>query len=452
MKNIVFKLKQSVCLMLSMALIFANTQVFAQEVPSIAKEANLNKLGQDYVNLTKEVQETRLYIQKLYKNIDNEIAATTNIAEMNAVYSKYLDDIEIYKTRMDKMLGKYEEYLTDFSYAEKYVVQETAKDFAERLSYKYTRKPVVYPDLMVIYDDELLNLYRSKIAQLTPEKLVTDMGDVNNAYWYFEKRLGQNFDDFFNIDIGAFMYDERMASAVLKPEEVFKRALAKFDDRELQALGISAEARQGKNLLRTVKHLRKYIKTFGKYGYVSEGLTFLKLMKILRPMSKEARVKYIEDLTGISNGKKQLLKDAFELKDESVIKGFTKYSTEKGFKKLAKTGVLLGIGALVTMMTIKDIQAKTTFADVDDPIDLLTAVKNNTAEPEEELFFYASEEAESEIAGDGVLLLKFLEAARFVKESKDLAKDMHKDTSAKVENTVINNDFIFNQPEKEDRA
>ncbi len=175
MKNIVFKLKQSVCLMLSMALIFANTQVFAQEVPSIAKEANLNKLGQDYVNLSKEVQETRLYIQKLYKKIDNEIAATTNIAEMNAVYSKYLDDIEIYKTRMDKMLGKYEEYLTDFSYAEKYVVQETAKDFAERLSYKYTRKPVVYPDLMVIYDDELLNLYRSKIAQLTPEKLVTDM-------------------------------------------------------------------------------------------------------------------------------------------------------------------------------------------------------------------------------------------------------------------------------------
>ncbi len=423
------------------------------DVPKIAEEANLNKLGQEYVDLSKEVKNSRAYIQSLYKKIDNEIAAVTNTAEMNAVYSKYFDEIEAYKARMDKMFNRYENYLTDFSYAKKYVVQETAKDFVERFSYKYKRyKPSAYPSLMAVYEDEIMNTYMKKMVDLTPEKLVTNMEELNNTYWYLEKRLGENFDEFLDIDISAFMYDERMASAVLKPEEVFKRALAKFDDRELQALGISAEARQGKNLLRTVRHLRKYIKTFGKYGYVSEGLTFLELMKILRPMSKEARVKYIDDLTGISNGKKQLLKDAFELKDESVIKGFTKYSTEKGFKKLAKTGVLLGIGALVTMMTIKDIQAKTTFADVDDPIDLLTAVKNNTAEPEEELFFYASEEAESEIAGDGVLLLKFLEAVRFVEESKALAKDMNKDTSAKVENTVINNDFIFNQPEKEDKA
>ena len=423
------------------------------DVPKIAEEANLNKLGQEYVDLSKEVKNSRAYIQSLYKKIDNEIAAVANTAEMNAVYSKYVDEIEAYKARMDKMFNRYENYLTDFSYAKKYVVQETAKDFVERFSYKYKRyKPSAYPSLMAVYEDEIMNTYMKKMVDLTPEKLVTNMEELNNTYWYLEKRLGKNFDEFLDIDISAFMYDERMASAVLKPKEVFEKALFTFDDRELRALGISAEARQGKNLLSTVRHLRQYIKTFGKYGYVAEGLTFLDLMKILRPMSKEARVKYIEELVGLTPGQKQLLKDAFELKDEAIIKGISKYSTNKGFMKLAKTGAVLGIGALATILTIKSINASTTFADINDPVTLLTAVKNNTAEPEEELFFFASEEAESEIADDGVLLLKFLEAVRFVEESKALAKDMNKDTSAKVENTVINNDFIFNQPEKEDKA
>ncbi|MCR5504385.1 MAG: hypothetical protein K6E94_02280 [Elusimicrobiaceae bacterium] len=243
------------------------------------------------------------------------------------------------------------------------------------------------------------------------------------------------------MNMKTFAYDDfvQKHAKEINPKDIFKRAMEKFDDKELSAMGISLEARQGKNILSIVRKLRRHINTFGIKSTTNK-LTLFGLIKALKPLSAEARAKYIEDLTGLNQGQKQLLKDVFELDDAAITKGITEFSKKanKGFKKAIKTGALIGIGAALTILTIHEVKATTTFEDVIDPV-----------EPEDDILFYGSDESESYVMNDAFHMLKLLETAHFVYESNEFAKGLKKDTTAQVEDTVINNNFEINIPKAE---
>ncbi|MCR5504386.1 MAG: hypothetical protein K6E94_02285 [Elusimicrobiaceae bacterium] len=168
MKNCVLKLKQCFCLMLSIVLLSANVQVFAQSIPKLADEVNITELEKEFGEISSNVKKFKTKIEKIYKNMDAEIAKATTLQEINEIYTKYFADIEVYKIGMKKVFNEYEDFLTKFYYAEMHVSHESAKYICERLSYEYTGAPIAYPNLMSIYENKRLNTYRRHIQELTP--------------------------------------------------------------------------------------------------------------------------------------------------------------------------------------------------------------------------------------------------------------------------------------------
>ncbi len=442
MKNCILKLKQYFCLMLSIVLLSANVQIFAQGVPEVQEELKYLEVKREYSNLIDEIRKSKIEFQDLCKRMKGDIDRGKSLQH---VYMEYFDDIESYKTRMGKIFGEYQEFLTKISYAKKYVINETAKDVAERLSYKYTGIPKAYPELMIIYNDGWSEEYVMKKFQgLTPKNLISKMDAIDYAYSDLLEISFKNYHDFDNMDFNAWRYDEKVANTLkeIKPEEIFKRAMEKFNDEELSAIGLTAEARQGKNLLSIVRKLKRHIRTFGIKSTTNK-LTLFGLIKALKPLSQAERAKYIEDLTGLNQGQKQLLKDVFELDDAAVTKSITKFSknANKGFRNAMKTGALIGIGALLTIISINDLKAATTFEDVIDPV-----------EPEDNILFYGSDESESYVMNDAFHMLKLLETAEIVAQANDFAKGMTKDTTAQVEDTVLDYNFEINIPGIESKA
>lgn len=462
--------KKYLSLVLSIILILSNVQISAQEmlVPDVTKEIKLTELQREIEEisskvkkmekmlngLSKELKEAPHYFEYLasYDFPHDEMKAFNMWKEVvNSPESIYFKKFEAYKREMKNFIKEYSSLSAKINYAEKYVQGESSKKIIERFGYKYSGKaPIVYPQKMVFEDEVMIKYFEDMFATLTPSDLIKFQSKMEDINKYFStKFMFEDITKFERTAHAAVLVNRRadiFITDILTPQEVMKYAYEHFDEAQRSALKIALEStREEATLLSTVRKIRKYIRTFGTDSL--KNISFFQLLKNLRSLDEAARVKYIQEITGFSEGQSKFLADVSKLQNsEKFVKNVVLYApeTEKVAGKIIKrgltNGILIGIGSVFVITTINSINANNSFADSFDAATVKGKIEQSISTPEEDLLFYAGEEAESDILNNSLHTLKFIETALMLMETKSISQSIIKNEkkNIEIEDKVIN--------------
>ena len=173
-------------------------------------------------------------------------------------------------------------------------------------------------------------------------------------------------------------------------------------------------------------------------------------------MSQTARVEYIKNFTEFSKGEKQLVADISKLKDKHKFINKMLYSPDntkiagKAVKALAITGTAIGLCAILSMLNITQVNAMSNdFSESVDFAELKAAIENGETTPEEDLFYYSSDEAVNAIYNEPFHTIKMLETWEYLMRSNNIAQEMlkEKETRAEVEKIAIESVENFDDSE-----
>ncbi len=208
-------------------------------------------------------------------------------------------------------------------------------------------------------------------------------------------------------------------------------------------------------LLSTVREIRRHIRFFGTKS--TDNFSFFKLLRRLRPMDQAARAEYIKQVTGFTPGQKQLLKDISALDKKFINKTIlwddTLEFSKKTFRKALNTGILIGIGAVVSAVTIREVKSNNNFTnDTLTPAALAKIkkdIENGTANEEDIWLFYSSESSEKAVVSDSFHTLNFIKLAADIADAEYLIQNIQKQNKEEeIENKIIENSTNIRSLEK----
>lgn len=467
------QIKKVISLVLSASLLLSNVSVFAQEmeVPNVISEIKLEELQKRMEKLSKELNKLETSFNSLLKNFheapyymeykildDGDHALEMVTARknwyktINNYKSPYYKQFQNFQKEMNKFFDEFTALSRDINYAHIYVEDEFAKKVIERLSYKYTGQALqAYPVKPALVDDIAVKHYRKIFSAGVPSDLVKAEKEMHKMYTYFDIRVNvENIKNLKEVGKTALKLDNRakmfIAQQIKTPKEIMLYAYNNiYEDSQRYAVKITLEtAEKGDGLISTVTKLQRYLRTFGKPS--QNKISFFNLLKKLYPMTQSARVEYIKNFTKFSEGEKQLIADISKLKDKRKFINKMLYSTDntkiagKAVKALAITGTAIGICAILSMLNITQVNAMSNdFSESVDFVELKAAIENGETTPEEDLFYYSSDEAANAIYNEPFHTIKMLETWEYLMRSNNIAQEIlkEKETRAEVESKIL---------------
>ena len=481
MKQVILPLKKCFSLILSIYFLFTDITVFAQEklVPNVMAETKIVELQRRMEALSKKLKKAEISFNNLLKSFRNaphymdylicddgdhivemEAAKQKWHKALNNPTSQYYKDFKAYQAEMNKIFDEFSAVSSEVNYAHKFIEEETAKKVIERLSYKYSGKaPSAYPQGLPLVDDIAIKHYRNILTSSVPSDLTKIEKEFEGMYTYLNIRINlEGLEDLTATAKMALKIDNRaelfISQQIKKPQEIIMYAYNNiYQEGQRYAVKIALEAeKEGTGLVSTVIKIQRYMRNFGT-GNVNK-MSFFRLLREMRPLTRAARVEYVKKITGLSKGEKQLLADIANLENKEkfinkMLYGQNTKIAGKTVKGLTQTGILLGIGSVLAVFYIMNIDAHNNFSNSLDIPGLQAAIERGESTPEEELLFYTSEDATSVICENSFHTIKMLETFDNVMRANFFSQEIAKENEirAEVENLLIDHITDFSDLE-----
>ena len=479
MKKLIAK---SLCLLFSFVLLFSNVQIFAQEIsaPNLMAEINVVDLQRNLESLRLKFKQAEKSLNNLLKELENAPHYTEYLVSVyedlpkeswealskwkdvvNEPSSKYFKYFKNYKNEMTVLFNEHMLFVTDVNLAKKYVQNEASKRIIERLGYKYTSVPAVYPGLkkLELGYDMVLDFFEDMLQKANPSDVKLIQKEFENMHTYFNIRFTVDSNNFSKVATDALKIDNktyRYIRDIISPKDVIKYAYEHLSVEQRNALRLVLQLPEEETtLLSTVREIRRHIRYFGTKS--TDNFSFFKLLRRLRPMDQAARAEYIKQVTGFTPGQKQLLKDISALDKKFIRKTIlwddTLEFSQKTFGKALNAGILIGIGAVVSAVTIREVKSNNNFNNYTLTPAALAKIKkdieNGTANEEDIWLFYSSESSEKAVVSDSFHTLNFIKLAADIADAEYLIQNIQKQNKEEeIENKIIENSTNIRSLEK----
>ena len=429
MKNIHLKIKHFFCLVLSFILLTPSGALFAQNMDLTIQVPSTFVKDITPVNLS--LYEAQTAFDDLVKALDN------NSKDVPKLLTKYKEKAEI-------AAQNYFDYVTNLRSFERYLDDISEVGVLKRLASQYAERQTKIPTVYNIKENIIVGHFRNKIAGLNESNIygiskieIQELTDIHSSL--ITKFEGDILSDYSKLHSKLAKINEESARIIrtyYQPTDVLLAAYEDLVANKKIAFRANLNLREHPEKLGLViKDIRRYLRTTNPNK--SPVFSFFKLLRELRGMNTVEREAYVEFLTDLKPGQKQLLRDIGALEDKGVRKLTT--------RKMLKVGPLLIVGTILTVATISEVNAQNHFSNESINSYRLKQISDNikagNVSPTEAIEYYSSAASESVLLEDIDHALGFAEFS--------VAKSNAEDDMDIIED-IINNDpelqITFKQP------
>lgn len=352
--------QKSICILLSAILLFSGMPIFAQQqlLPNVLSSDERVKLTNEMEELNDILEDLRTSVNTISKDAITEaklreelFISRDKVRLLKKKYPGLVSEIRNYRGRLEKEIQK--------MYNESVTKGTVNNSVLEMLSARYSDSGTILKDPGMIPIEKVnlsyLDNLESKINQLLerPELFTRD-----------EAAYIREMDNMFSLQVineAKIEYKilrDRSSSlfksleewlAILDPKDIWKYAFEHLSPQEQANVKLmiraKSEAPKARNLASSImSYLRKFRGSAEERGLIRT----LKLSNKLSKLNKEERVKYIRDITEIKPGQMRLARDIS--KHPHAAARFLKLGTP-----------LMVVGAIVTVMSITEVNAQNVF-------------------------------------------------------------------------------------------
>ena len=493
MKQIINKLKQSLCLMLGICLLTSSVPVFAQEVPytpdliqSMFEETTVNfeSLEQSLAELEKFVNNPQKYLDEIVKTED-KLQISNAITRLSSHFAsenekKAMKEVHPFSELNDSFTRALETYKNICQHYQCNVDLSNGineKGVLKELARRYTDPKYLDPSEITLSKEEIEtieNIFPKEMLQLKYFDLY-----IHSEFSTFEYLSEKKYNASKTSYISGRFYDgtivwveekdfEQMKQGVkfLKAEvEKMKQNIALINRVKAELLrqkytpaqvmeyafkeGMLPKAKDSVKLIaqamdpvikvpELVNYMTEHLKAFEKGTfkdikyYPVEGL-----MKELEGMSIAERAKYVEGLTDLEKGSQTFLKDMEKL--DPYSRRYVAESIKQGFWPVA------ALAALITVYTIVSANADNHFNKATksqrELAEIGKKIENGIADRAEKWIFFTNPISKQFVETDPVYTLHFVKLASDVYQAEELLKEM-KAAETKQQKQDVENTFM----------
>ena len=387
MKNISFKVKQFLSLVLSFILLMPST-LPAQNMDAAISIPEALKTNMTSTNIS--LSDAQSSFQKL----------------VNAIQSKSPEAPRLlaeYKQKADIAAQSYFDYITQLRSFESYTEDISEIGVLKRLAKQYSEKQYKIPTIHNLKDNVIITHFRDKVAALTEENIfeiteieIRELSDIHsNLLTKFENDILLDYSKLQTKVSDINTYATRMAREYLKPADVLLAAYSDLTAAQKIAFRANLKLREHPERLGSViRDIRRYLRTTNPNN--SPVFSFFRLLRELRGMNMVERENYVAYLTDLKSGHKQLLQDIGTLEGSTVRK--------LTVKKMMKIAPMLIIGTILVATTITEVNAQNKFSNQTMSHRNLKNISDNIKKGDvsltEAMEYYSNPASESEIVKD----------------------------------------------------
>ncbi len=371
--------KKSMCLLLSLILLSANTQVFAQyegpDLPNLIDPALHNTLKQKMKNINELADDIESSLQGLLADAMGDNKALTEVGKKNVLervnkelnqvdrsYAELSSEVDDVTKRLNKNLQKMS------SGNIRYNVSEV---LAKRY---YGTGSVIERDIYVVEKVSLPEV--EKLRGAVNELLSSGKIDIKTlekmSIWTEQLKMGIKFglESRVNYVLGqnkSFFESMSHLAGLVDREKIWELAFSHYTPQQQASVNLILQAsKKSKSPLNLAKDVNRYLAKF-KGGVKPSLWNTLKLSKQLRQLSPEARIRYVDEITQLEPAEMHLAKSV--AKKPGVASKFIKMGTP-----------LMIVGAIITVVSITEVNAQNAFpefASIREKREIQRAIEND---------------------------------------------------------------------------
>ena len=413
------KIKKIFCFILSISLLFSNTNIFAQDM----KLPPTRKLVKDRIweLLINDLEPALVETQEAYDNLLKAVQ-TGDTARYKRLISEYQANLKKASNIYSRYKGRYNAY-------DAFLTSEEATSEVARLARQYEKAGEELPQYFILEEDIIFAKLENQVAWLekfSDTEIAKRVIGIESDIPYLQEVLLNRFNyqdmiDFHKLDKKAFNLDFKSAKNIreaVTPADVLEFAYQrlKINPSAKAAVDLNLQLHTNpEKIFSFISNIRKYTRNFRHVKVPS----FLKLMKTVRSMNFAARENYLltEVTTDLTEGNLKLIRDIEKFQTETRL---------PFVKKLLQNGPIVLVASVIIALTVTVAAAGSNFEFApmtpDKFADVQIAIENDDPNltVEDMITFYDSDRADALIANDIGHALTFANIALSEKEMENI--------------------------------